>query len=189
MGCVGPDFLRPILHNWIGKEMAKKNMLKKRVFAFTVDFYIITFLYKGLMAIYVSFLQKSLFFLPLAVKKALLINLAPIEFLIFTVIFWGHFTCCYFMSNGKSPGKVLFGLQVYSDLDRSLGLRDCLLRTMGYYLCYLPLCLPFIIPFLRSDERGLPDWPSRTHVSWAREASSLREENQDKAHYKLPSAS
>ena len=149
--------------------------LKKRTFAFFLDFATITFLFKGILYAYSNFLIE-ITDISIEIQNEMLTDMYLIEFPIFTIIFCSYFALSYYMSDGKTPGKVLFNLKITTNDKTRLGLRHCILRSFGYYLCYLPMAMLFIIPYLRSDKRGIPDWLSGTSVSY----SSKKQDNKNK---------
>ena len=140
-------------------------ILKKRTFAFFLDFSAITFLFKGLLYIYKNFLREITDISP-QIQREIMADTYLLEFPVFTIIFCSYFALSYYMSEGKTPGKIIFDLKIATNDKTRLELRHCLLRSFGYFLCYLPMAVLFIIPFIRSDQRGVPDWLSGTSVSW-----------------------
>ena len=138
--------------------------LKKRTFAFFLDFTAITFLFKSLLYLYKSFLWE-ITETSLQMQREMMADMYLLEFPVFTIVFCSYFALSYFMSEGKTLGKIIFGLQISTNNQKRLELKHCLLRSIGYYFCYLPMAVLFIIPFIRSDQRGIPDWLSGTSVS------------------------
>ena len=137
-------------------------ILKRRVYAFWIDFFLITLLYKGFLYVYMDFIKKTILFFQL--KKMILEYSFMIYFPLFSIVFCAYFLLSSFLSNGKTPGKMLLNLKVQSVDDRDLSMMNCLLRALVTYICYLPMGLLLIIPFFSKNGRGLPDWMAGTYV-------------------------
>ncbi len=152
------------------KTMPKDpNLLKKRVYSFTADLVVIALINKGLMYTYISFLKTYFYQLPLKTQFLLESKVYSIHSVSLLLVFWGYFIISYYWGEGKTPGKLLFGLKVYSPSFKNtaeyhLTLKESFSRTMGYFLCYLTFGLLFGIAFFTKNKKGIPDWLSHTSI-------------------------
>ena len=144
------------------KERDVVVVLKRRVYAFWIDFFLITFLYKAFLYVYIDFIKKAILFFQL--KEMIFEYSFIVYFPLFSIIFCAYFLLSSFLSNGKTPGKGLLKLKIHSVDHRDLSMMSCLLRALTTYICYLPMGLLLMIPFFSKNGRGLPDWVSGTHV-------------------------
>lgn len=66
-------------------------------------------------------------------------------------------------------------LRVINQADeiRPFGLKESFNRTLGYFICYITGSFLFIIPFLRQDNKGIPDWLGQTKVISEEEYENL----------------
>ena len=141
--------------------------LSKRFCAFITDLFILSFLKKGLILYYFYTLKQMLGNAPLLQSnKGILFIL--FNFSIFLTLFFGYFVSFYFLAKGQTPGKFLFNLKVENQLnnnnDAPLTFSECVLRTLGYFVCYLSGAILFAIPIFNKKNRGIQDWVSGTKV-------------------------
>lgn len=144
-------------------------ILRKRSLAFAADLLFVGVINKGLMYTYISFLKT--FFYQLSLKSQLILEakMANIFSVSLFVVFWGYFFMSYYWAEGKTPGKHIFGLKVYSpnfkyNGEYHLSIRECFARTMGYFINCLSYGLFMVIPFLTKSKKGIPDWLSQTSI-------------------------
>jgi uncharacterized RDD family membrane protein YckC len=138
----------------------KRKKLSRRFYAFAIDIILITFINKlCLLAIYQEF--SNIF--PSIFDGKLFQYISNFSAVSFMTVFITYFLTSYYLSNGQSLGKFLFNLKVYNKKGQ-LSFVDCGLRTLGYFTCYITGSLAFVLPFLRKDQRGLPDFFSKTYV-------------------------
>ena len=140
--------------------------LRKRFYAFFTDLIILSFLKKGLILYYFFSLKQIMGNVPLVhdTKGALFVLF---NFSIFLTLFTGYFVSFYFLGKGQTPGKYFFNLKIETQIekkDQSLTLSECVLRTLGYVLCYLSGAILFLIPLFNKKNHGIQDWISGTKV-------------------------
>lgn len=147
-------------------KVNKEDLIRKRCFAFTVDLMFIIMINRAIMFTYMNFIRTFFLHIPYHAQSNLVEGLPQIHLTTLLAVFFGYFTISYYMGEGQTPGKLLFGLRIYSKRKNSikLNLQESILRTMGYFLCYITGFVFFLIPFLRRDQKGIPDWFSRTEV-------------------------
>jgi uncharacterized RDD family membrane protein YckC len=146
-----------------------KLLLKKRIWAFSVDLIAIVIMQRLLILSFANFLRTFFYQLPYNSQFNLQTNMTQIHLSTLAMVFVGYFFLSYYLGEGKTPGKMLFGLRVYPDHrvshDRHhLGFMECLSRSVSYLFCYLLGSILFLMPFLRVDARGVPDFLSGTSV-------------------------
>lgn len=169
------EFLPTIVHNPRKLKNPESSLpkdptiLKKRIYSFTTDLFFIALINKGLMFTYMSFLKTYFYQIPLRTQMILENKMDHVHSLSMLIVFWGYFMMSYYWGDGKTPGKIVFGLKVYSPSFKHTGevhlsLRESFARTMGYFLCYLPWGALFGISLFTKDHKGIPDWLSKTMV-------------------------
>lgn len=141
-------------------------ILKKRTYAFTLDLFFIALINRVVMYTYINFLETFFYQLPISFQINVNSQIAKVNGLSMMVIFWGYFVFSYYMGEGRTPAKMLFGLKVHTanNLETSLSFKASVLRTAAYFICCFTGLFLIAIPFLRRDKKGLPDWISATHV-------------------------
>lgn len=145
----------------------KNQVLKKRVYAFCVDLYIIVGIKLMITFAYTSFFKSFFFQLPFKKQQHLLESLMMVDVAVTPLIFFTYFLISYYSGEGKSLGKLFFKLTVAQNQltkDYLPTFKQALFRTLGYMACYLSLGTLFLMPFFRKDRRGLPDLLSGTQV-------------------------
>ncbi len=80
--------------------------------------------------------------------------------------YFSYFLVASYLFEGKTIGKSIFNLRVVNKLERDgqIFFRDCLLRSVGYTLCYIMLFIPFLASAFGKEAKGLPDYLSETEV-------------------------
>ncbi|MBH47557.1 MAG: hypothetical protein CME71_05255 [Halobacteriovorax sp.] len=141
-------------------------LFKHRVYAFTFDMMMIGITSKLVMLTYTSFLKNFFHQLRYQVQDSIATGLPVIHFSVLMTVFFSYFFLSLYTSEGKTLGKMVFGLRVYSKEkpELHLGLGESFRRTMGYLVCYATGLFLFALPMLRKDRRGLPDMFSSTEV-------------------------
>lgn len=138
-----------------------RKLLSKRLYAFNIDLVMILFIEKSLMNLYALHTKQLTFFNPIQISNLLM---KPLDTLLLTTTIISYFTLSYYMFNGKSVGKSLMGLRVFSKFHPEITLYDSFSRSLGYFTCMVPMNILFAIPFLTKSGRGLPDWLSETEI-------------------------
>jgi uncharacterized RDD family membrane protein YckC len=138
-----------------------RKLLSKRLYAFNIDLIMIMMIEKSLMNLYAINTKQLAVFNPLHINNLLM---KPLDTLLLTITIISYFTCSYYMFNGKSVGKALFGLRVFSKYHKEITFYDSFRRALGYFTCMIPMNLLFAIPFVNKSAKGLPDWLSETEI-------------------------
>jgi uncharacterized RDD family membrane protein YckC len=92
-------------------------MLKKRVQAFTADMFVIVLANYALMTSFTQFIKTIFFHFPFKAQLFLLHKLNMINSVSLLSIMFSYFSIFYFVTNGKTFGKMLLGLTVKSAHD------------------------------------------------------------------------
>jgi|GEM_PF-3572688 len=144
----------------------RKKKLKKRIYAFGTDLFFIGVIQKVIVLSYVSFINENFNQAPMRVKSSLLGNLGELRLSTLVFTFFSYFLLSYFLGHGKTPGKTLFNLRVFSHEGdpKELSFMEAFMRTVGYTTCYVTGSFLFFIAIFRKDARGIPDFFSQTEV-------------------------
>lgn len=146
--------------------MERKEKLKKRFYAFYIDLVTIGLIQKILVYTYVNCINDLLTSIPKFQKVSLLNHTWQLTITTLSFTFFSYFLMSLYLNHGKTLGKSLIGLRVYSSesADGDLSFSESLLRTITYTACYLTGSFLLLIPFLNKDSKGLPDYFSHTEV-------------------------
>ena len=145
------------------------DFMKKRVYATTLDLFLIGLINKAMLFTYLKFMKSFYYQLPFSLQYRLESGLVSISMLSLFVVFWGYFMLSNYWGEGRTPGKILFGLKVHSPSFKYHGqyhltLYEAFARTAGYFFCYASFGLLYGIAFITPDRKGIPDWFSGTQV-------------------------
>lgn len=145
---------------------SRKETLKKRCYAFITDLYAIVFINKYMAFAWSAIINNYVANTTLSNPKASKLIFNGISNLSLPIIFMGYFFFSYYLGDGRSLGKMLFGLKVYSNENRknSLSAKECLSRSLGYLFSNYLLYIPFLTSFVRSDMKSINDFISQTTV-------------------------
>ena len=144
-----------------------KNFMRKRVLAFCVDLYAILIIKVMMTLAYTSFFKSFFFQLPAYKQKQMIEGIQWLDLLTTPIVFFTYFVLSYFSGEGKTIGKLMFKLTVVRpDLknDYFPTIKEALMRTLGYIVCYMTLGVLFLLPFIRKDRKSLSDIFSNTSV-------------------------
>jgi uncharacterized RDD family membrane protein YckC len=136
-------------------------LLSKRLYAFNIDLVMILLMEKSLINLY-YLTTKQVNIFEFIHSNTLLLK--PLDTVLLTVTILSYFTLSYYLFNGKTIGKSLFNLRVFSKGHLEISLYNAFSRSLGYFTCMIPMNLLFVVPFLTKSARGLPDWLSETEV-------------------------
>lgn len=137
-----------------------------RTIAFGFDVFAILLLRKIAFNSYLLFLRPVLSNLPGKARAELLNGLGSLDILVSTLLFVAYFAISLYISNGRTIGKMIMGLRVHPNkLGTPIELKQSLLRAVGYFIGYIPMCLLLTIPYFRKDGMGLPDFLSSSLVT------------------------
>lgn len=159
------------IHNLISFTPDKVN-LTKRTYAFVMDLLTIVLISQSLVYNYISYLKNFFINIDMNIHSRLL----GLDSLIFIGVFWTYFFLSMYLGEGATPGKFAMGLRVHSPhkKDTHLTLRESLIRTSAYFICYFSGMLLLAIPYITRSKKGIPDWISKTHVITVSEFNFLR---------------
>jgi uncharacterized RDD family membrane protein YckC len=146
--------------------MERKEKLKKRFYAFYIDLVAIGIIQKVLVYTYVKCINELLTSIPKFQKVTLLDHTWQLTISTLSFTFFSYFLMSLYLNHGQTLGKSLLGLRVYSSENTlgDLSFTESLLRTITYTACYLTGSFLLLIPFLKKDSKGLPDYFSHTEV-------------------------
>ena len=161
----------PHIHHQTPKIPIKVT-LTKRAYAFTMDLVTIVLITESLVYSYVGFLKHFLIDINMNIETRLL----TLDSLVFMGVFWIYFFLSMYLGEGATPGKFAMGLRVHSPhkTDTHLSLKESLLRTTAYFLCYFTGAVLLALPYFTRNKKGIPDWASKTHVISVSEFNQLR---------------
>lgn len=140
------------------------SILKKRVYAFTIDLGIVTVANYFLMAAFTQFIQTVFFHLPMRAQLVLIDKMGTMSSVSLMSLTFAYFSLFYFMTNGRTMGKTLFALKAQNTDHTDLTLNQSMLRALAYFTCAMTGSFLFALSFIRKDEKSLADVFSGTHV-------------------------
>jgi uncharacterized RDD family membrane protein YckC len=139
------------------------DILKKRVYALTTDFFIVVVTNYFLMASFTNFLKVVFFHFPLRAQLFLIHKLAMMTSVSLMSLTFAYFSIFYFVTNGRTMGKTLFGLKV-STPSGEMTLKQAMQRSFAYFTCAIFGSFLFALSFIRKDAKSLADMFSNTSV-------------------------
>jgi len=146
-------------------------LLKKRTFAFTIDLALILILNKAVVLSYTNFIRTIFYQLTTHTQQKILTSYDLFQLSTLWIVFWSYFILSYYLGEGKTPGKIIFGLQTFSQkINTGLTLTESLMRTMAQFFCIATGFFLLALPYFRKDNKSLADIISNT---WVAEESSL----------------
>lgn len=140
------------------------SILKRRVYAFTSDLGIIITVNYFMMAAFNQFVQTVFFHFPFKVQMVLINKMATMTSISLMSLTFAYFSLFYFMTNGRTMGKSLFGLQAKNADGSELTLNQSMLRALAYFTCAMMGSFLFALSYIRKDEKSLADVFSGTMV-------------------------
>lgn len=144
---------------------SRKETLKRRVYAFITDLYAIVFFNKFLAFCWTSAVNTYISNLALGKYSASKTLFNGVETISLPIVIVSYFFFSYFLNEGKTFGKMLFRLKVYSNTkNQELTVMEALSRSITYILYSYFFYLPFIINFIRKDMKSVTDYVSQTTV-------------------------
>jgi len=144
--------------------MERKKKLQKRFYAFYIDLVAITFLQRFMVYSFEKGIKNLFPTMGHQIKSMLLENTWQLTLSTLCLTYFSYFALSLFLGEGRTFGKSLLGLRVYSIENTTPDLLESLQRTLVYTGCYLLGSFLLLIPFLRKDAIGLPDMISHTKV-------------------------
>lgn len=140
------------------------SILKKRVYAFTTDLGIVVTVNYFMMASFNQFIQTVFFHFPLKAQLFLINKLAMMTSISLMSLTFAYFSLFYFMTNGRTMGKSLFGLQAKNANGEELTLNQSMMRALAYFTCAMTGSFLFALSYIRKDQKSLADVFSGTTV-------------------------
>lgn len=152
--------------NTLSNSLPEDDILKKRTYAFFLDLVFISILNKTIIYTYINFLDYYLPHINPEAKRSILSEFGKIQLPIYTIVFICYFFVSYYISNGKTPAKVIFGLKIHGKdiLNDNISFREASLRATCYYLATIFGLFLLAIPLFRKNRKGIPDIISNTDV-------------------------
>lgn len=141
-------------------------ILKKRVYAFTSDLGIVVVANFFLMAAFNQFIQTVFFHFPFKMQLFLINKMAVMSSISLMSLTFAYFSLFYFVTNGRTMGKTLFGLQVKNGDGSDLTLAQSMLRSFAYFTCAMTGSFLFALSYIRKDEKSLADVFSGSTVGY-----------------------
>lgn len=167
-----------------------KQLLKSRTYAFTLDLAFVLILNKAVTLSYTNFIRTIFYQLAPHTQQKILLSFEFVQFSTLWIVFWSYFVLSYYLGEGKTPGKMIFGIQTFSKKsNEGLSLSQSLVRTMGHFVCMISGLFLFALPYLRKDQKSLADLFAETWVSKESSSQNLElvpvvieeQEHQDRA--------
>lgn len=154
------------------------DILKKRVYALTTDFFIVVVSNYFLMASFTNFIRTVFFHFPLRAQLFLIHKLAMMSSVSLITLTFAYFSIFYFVTNGRTIGKTLFGLKVISS-EGEITLKQSMQRSFAYFSCAMFGSFLFALSFIRKDDKSLADVLSGTTVVYDIKDVNVDEESED----------
>lgn len=142
------------------------DLVKKRVYALTMDFFIVVVTNYFLMASFTNFLKTIFFYLPFRSQLFLISKLAVMSSVSLMTLTFAYFSLFYFVTNGHTMGKTMFGLKVRNSDNSEISLKQAIQRTLAYFVCAMFGSFLFALSFIRKDGKSLADVLSGTTVDY-----------------------
>lgn len=142
----------------------KSYLLKYRTYAFTLDLFVITLLNKVIIQSYGLYLKTVFFHYSQTKQLQILAGIDQVFLGTLTLLFASYFTLSYYLGQGQTPGKIVFGIKIVDQRYQSPGLVTSFARTLGYAVCYMTGLFLFALPYLTKKGIGFQDWLSQTSV-------------------------
>ena len=146
--------------------MIQNELLKKRVYALTVDFFIVVVTNYFFMASFTNFVKTIFFHLSLRSQMFLITKLSMLSSVSLISLTFAYFSLFYFVTNGRTMGKTLFGLKVETKDQSEMTLVQAMQRSFAYFTCSMLGSFLFALSFVRKDNKSLADLFSGTTVAF-----------------------
>jgi uncharacterized RDD family membrane protein YckC len=140
------------------------SILSKRVYAFTTDLAIIVITNYFLMAAFTRFVQTIFFHFPIRTQLFLIQKMQMMTSVSLLSLTFAYFSLFYFLTNGHTMGKTLFGIKVQSPTGE-ITLKQSILRSLAYFTCAITGSFLFALSYIRKDQKSLADVFSGTTVA------------------------
>jgi len=161
------------IQQYVGDKSFRKNpVFTQRLMAFGLDLIFLFILKILIINAYTSFVQAYFYQFNLQMDEIFFKNFGMVDGFISLSLFLTYFIFGHYSCNGKTPGKMIMKLTVikksYLEYEYTQemypSLKQSVIRTFGYFACYLSLGTLFLIPFFRKDKQSIPDFLSQTNI-------------------------
>ncbi len=140
------------------------SILKKRVYALTTDLAIVAVANYFMVAAANRFIQTVFFHFPVKFQLLLIDKMEVFTSISLMSFTFAYFSLFYFMTNGHTMGKSLFGIRVQNVDGSELTLNQSMARSLAYFTCAMTGSFLFALSFIRKDEKSLADVFSNSTV-------------------------
>jgi len=137
--------------------MEKPKVIKRRVYALTVDLGIIVLANAFLVGAFNQFTRTVFFHLPLKMQLMLFHKSSYMASVSLVSLTFAYFTLFYFCTNGKTLGKTIFHLRAVNADNSEITLRQSMMRALAYFTCAIFGSFLFALSYIRKDEKSLAD--------------------------------
>ncbi len=139
-------------------------LLKKRLYSFTLDILFIFIMNRAFMGAYFKLIED---FFPInKAQHAELLSYYPyVQLSLFIILFFGYFIWTQYVFDGKTFGALLNKIKIQNKMGLPPTLREITLRTLGTFICYMSGLVLFIPIAFSKNNLGVSDWMSMTEAS------------------------
>jgi len=137
--------------------MEKPTVIKRRVYALTVDLGIIVLTNAFLVGAFNQFTRTVFFHLPFKMQLMLMQKSAYMASISMMSLTFAYFTLFYFCTNGRTLGKTIFHLRAVNSDRSEISLKQSIMRALAYFTCAIFGSFLFALSYIRKDEKSLAD--------------------------------
>ncbi len=145
--------------------MPNNQLLKKRTWAMTLDLLIVTATNYFLMAAFSNFIRTVFFHFPMKTQLFLIHKFTMMTSVSMLSLMFAYFSLFYFVTNGRTMGKTIFGLKVINADKSEITLAQAIKRSFAYFICVMLGSVLFTLSFFRKDQKSLADLLSASAVT------------------------
>lgn len=139
-------------------------LLKKRTWAMTMDLFIVTATNYFLMAAFTNFIRTVFFHFPVKTQLFLIQKFTTMTSVTMLSLMFAYFSLFYYVTNGRTMGKTIFGLKVVNADHSEITLVQAMKRSFSYFVCMIFGSFLFALSFVRKDQKSLADLASSSSV-------------------------
>lgn len=144
---------------------SNNELLKKRTWAMTTDLFIVMTTNYFLMAAFTNFIRTVFFHFPLKAQLFLVHKFSMMTSVTMVSLMFTYFSLFYYVTNGRTMGKTIFGLKVVNADQSEITLFQAMKRSFAYFTCAMLGSFLFGLSFLRKDQKSLADLFSSSSVA------------------------
>lgn len=146
------------------KLSLKINNLRARFYAFGIDLFAIALIQKALIISYFGFINAYFFSLSDSSLILMKNNIRSVELPLMLVSFWSYFFISVYATSGKTFGKMIMNLEIYSPTDDAPPcIWQSIIRATVLTCSYL-LIIPMSFPLFNKKRMSLADLISQTII-------------------------